>query len=80
MKTYITLDPDNYLRLSLIVPAIALLGSTRRSTADDPPVRTIPQRTQRLLRLHITPRAEVLTDHGHSARNLLNNSEVMVQC
>ena len=33
MKTYITLDPNNYLRLSLIVPAVALLGLTRRSTA-----------------------------------------------
>jgi hypothetical protein len=38
MKTYITLDPNNYLRLTLIVPAIALLGLTSRSTAD-PPVR-----------------------------------------
>lgn len=36
MKTYTTLDPNNYLRLSLIVPAIALLGVTRRSTADPP--------------------------------------------
>jgi hypothetical protein len=33
MKTYITLDPNNYLRLSLIVPPIALLGLPRRSTA-----------------------------------------------
>jgi hypothetical protein len=28
MKTYITLDPNNYIRLTLIVPAIALLGLT----------------------------------------------------
>jgi hypothetical protein len=28
MKTYITLDPYNYIRLTLIVPAIALLGLT----------------------------------------------------
>ena len=38
MKRYITLDPINYPRLSLIAPAIALLGLTRRSTAD-PSVR-----------------------------------------
>jgi hypothetical protein len=38
MKTYITLDPKNYLRLTLIVPAIALLELTSCSTAD-PPVR-----------------------------------------
>jgi hypothetical protein len=38
MKTYITLDPNNYLRLTLMVPAIALLGLTSCSTAD-PPVR-----------------------------------------
>jgi hypothetical protein len=38
MKTYITLDPNNHIRLTLIVPAIALLGLTSCSTAD-PPVR-----------------------------------------
>jgi hypothetical protein len=36
MKTNITLDPNNYLRLTLIVPAIALLGLTSCSTADSP--------------------------------------------
>jgi hypothetical protein len=36
MKTYITLDPNNYMRLTLIVPGIALLGSTSCSTADPP--------------------------------------------
>jgi hypothetical protein len=38
MKTYITLDPNNYLRLTLIVPAVALLGLASCSTID-PPVR-----------------------------------------
>ena len=36
MKTYITLDPNNYIRLTLIVPAIALFGLTSGSTADPP--------------------------------------------
>jgi hypothetical protein len=36
MKTYITLDPNNYIRLTLVVPAIALLGLTSCSTADPP--------------------------------------------
>jgi hypothetical protein len=38
MKRNITLDPNNYLRLILIVPTIALSGLTSCSTAD-PPVR-----------------------------------------
>ena len=38
MQTYITLNPNNYLRLGLIAHAIALLGLTSCSTAD-PPVR-----------------------------------------
>jgi hypothetical protein len=32
MKTYITLDSNKYIRLTLIVPAIALLGLTSCST------------------------------------------------
>jgi hypothetical protein len=38
IKTNITLDPSNYLRLTLIVPAIMLSGLTSCSTAD-PTVR-----------------------------------------
>ena len=34
MKTYITLDPYNYIRLTLMVPAIALLGLTSCSTGN----------------------------------------------
>ena len=34
MKTNIILDTNTYLRLALIVPAIALMGITRCSTAD----------------------------------------------
>jgi hypothetical protein len=32
MRTFITLDPYNYIRLNLMVPAIALLGLTSSST------------------------------------------------
>jgi hypothetical protein len=38
MKTNITLNPSNYLRLTLIVPAIMLSGLTGCSTVD-PTVR-----------------------------------------
>jgi len=34
MKTHIILDTNTYLRLALIVPAIALMGMTGCSTAD----------------------------------------------
>jgi hypothetical protein len=44
MKTYITLDPNNYLRLTLIVPAVALLGLASCSTVDHQ-YGTIRQRT-----------------------------------
>jgi hypothetical protein len=36
MNTYMTLDPNNYIRLTLIVPAIALSGLIGCSTADRP--------------------------------------------
>ena len=38
MKAYLNLDRNNYLGLTLMVPAIALLGLTSCSTAD-PSVR-----------------------------------------
>jgi hypothetical protein len=38
INTYITLDHNNYIRMTLMVPAIALLGLTGCSTSD-PPVR-----------------------------------------
>jgi hypothetical protein len=65
MKMYITLDPDNYLRLSLIVPAIALLGSTRRSTAD-PLVRHNTAAYTEVAPPAYNSESRVLTDHGRT--------------
>ena len=57
MKTYVTLDPYNYIRLNLMVPAIALLGLTSCSTGNLNPkwIRRASGLQSRALFKHLLP-------------------------